>query len=151
LVGIGLIISKSIVLFSIIKLLGAGYLIYIGYRSLRSKPNKLSEEQLSRKNELGKFAAIKMGFLTCALNPKVTLLFLGLFTQVINPDTPIAIQLLYGLEMIVMTFFWFSLVASVLSHQAVKARFNAMHHKVEKVFGIILIALGVKIALSSSR
>ncbi len=151
LIGIGLIISKSIVLFSTIKLLGAGYLIYIGYKSLKSKPHNLKNEQLSEQKDMDKFAAIKMGFLTCALNPKVTLLFLGLFTQVINPDTPIAIQLLYGLEMVLMTFVWFSLVASILSYRMIKAKFAALHHHIEKVFGVILIALGIKIALSSSK
>ena len=40
LVGIGLIISKSIILFSTIKILGAGYLIYIGLKSLKSKRKK---------------------------------------------------------------------------------------------------------------
>lgn len=151
LVGIGFIISKSIVLFSIIKFLGAGYLIFIGYKSLKAKPHKLSREQLSEKNDIDKFAAIKMGFLTNALNPKATLFFLSLFTQVISPETPLFIQALYGLEMSVMTFVWFAFVASVLSHQAIKIRFSAVHHHIEKIFGIILIALGVKIALSSSR
>lgn len=151
LVGIGFIISKSIILFSIIKLFGAGYLIFIGYKSLKSKPHKLSNDQLSEKNDMNKFAAIKMGFLTNALNPKATLFFLSLFTQVINPKTPFAIQLLYGLEMSAMTFIWFAFVASILSHRAVKVRFSAIHHHIEKIFGIILIALGVKIALSSSK
>lgn len=151
LVGIGLIISKSIVLFSAIKLLGAGYLIYIGYKSLKSKPHNLKKEQLSEQKDMDKFAAIKMGFLTNALNPKVTLFFLSLFTQVIDPKTPFAVQLLYGLEMSMMTFAWFALVASVLSHQAIKTKFSALHHHIEKVFGVILIALGIKIALSSSK
>lgn len=151
LVGIGLIISKSIVLFSTIKLLGAGYLIYIGYKSLKSKPHNLKNEQLSEQKDMDKFAAIKMGFLTNALNPKATLFFLSLFTQVIDPKTPFIVQLLYGIEMSIMTFAWFALLASVLSHHMIKAKFAAMHHKIEKVFGIILIALGIKIALSSSK
>jgi RhtB (resistance to homoserine/threonine) family protein len=151
LIGIGLIISKSIVLFSTIKLLGAGYLIYIGYKSLKSKPHNLNSEQLSERNDMDKFAAIKMGFLTNALNPKVTLFFLSLFTQVISPKTPLFIQTLYGLEMSAMTFVWFAFVASILSHQAIQAKFSAIHHHIEKIFGVILIALGVKIALSSSK
>jgi len=151
LIGIGLIISKSIILFSTIKLLGAAYLIFIGYKSLKSKLNNLSQEQLSKTRDLDRFSAIKMGFLTNALNPKVTLFFLSIFTQVIDPQTPFAIRLLFGLEMSSMTFVWFSFVATILSHQAIKARFAALHHHIEKIFGIILIALGVKIALSNSK
>ncbi|MDP3057741.1 MAG: LysE family transporter [bacterium] len=151
LVGIGFIISKSIVLFSIIKFLGAGYLIFIGYKSLKAKPHKLSADQLSEKNNMDKFAAIKMGFLTNALNPKATLFFLSLFTQVISKETPLLIQVFYGLEMVTMTFIWFSIVASVLSHSLVQEKFASVHHRIEKFFGVILIALGIKVALSNSR
>lgn len=151
LVGIGFVISQSIVLFSFIKFLGAGYLIFIGYKSLKAKPRKLNNYQLLERNDMDRLAAIRMGFLTNALNPKVTLFFLSLFTQVISPKTPLFIQTLYGLEMSVMTFVWFTFVASVLSHQAVKIKFSSIHHHIEKIFGIILIALGAKIALSSSK
>src|SRR3990167_8795475 len=40
LIGIGLIISKSILLFSILKFIGAAYLIYVGYKCLRAKPHQ---------------------------------------------------------------------------------------------------------------
>lgn len=151
LLGIALIISKSIVLFSFIKLLGASYLIYIGYKSLRAKPIKAHQKNLSERFEMDKFAALKSGFLTNVLNPKVTLFFLSLFTQVIDPKTPLWIQVLYGLEMSLMTFLWFLFVATILSHKAIQEKFSSVHHHVERFFGAILIALGVKVALSSSK
>lgn len=150
LIGIGLVIARSVAVFSILKFLGAAYLIYIGIASWRSKGG--AGEAADRKNrELSRGGAIRMGFLTNVSNPKVTLFFLSLFTQVINPKTPLTIQLLYGLEMSGMTFAWFTLVATALSHQAVKNRFAAAQHRVEKVFGAVLIALGVKIAVSDQR
>ena len=150
LIGIGLIISKSILLFSILKFIGAAYLIYIGYKCLRAKPHR--EQVIEEKqSDLGKFAAIRMGFLTNVLNPKASLFFFALFTQVINPQTPKAIQVLYGLEMSVMTFAWFALVAAILSHNLIQARFASVQHYLERTFGVILIALGVKVALSSSK
>ena len=151
LIGIGLIISKSIVLFSVIKLLGAAYLIYIGYKSLKAKPNKTNPNNLEKASDIEKGKAIKMGFLTNALNPKVTLFFLSLFTQVINPETPLIVQILYGIEMSFMTFVWFSLVATILSYKTIKSKFSMFQHYFEKIFGVILIALGVKIALSNSK
>ncbi len=92
-----------------------------------------------------------MGFLTNVLNPKATLFFFALFTQVINPHTPKAIQVLYGLEMSVMTFVWFALVAAILSHNFIRSRFASVQHYLERTFGVILIALGVKVAISSSK
>ena len=152
LVGIGYLVARSIVLFSIIKFLGAGYLIYIGYRSLRAhKTLSGIADAVAPSPGMKPRAAVRMGFFTNILNPKVTLFFLALFTQVIRADTPFAMKLLYGAEVSIMTFCWFSCVAMVLSHRAVKTRFAALQHILEKVFGAILIAFGIKIAFAHAR
>ncbi len=150
-VGIGLIISQSIVLYSTIKLFGAAYLLWIGCQSLRSKPHTVTVSQEEKKEDLSPLSAIRLGFLTNALNPKATLFFLALFTQVINPLTPLGIKILYGAEMSIAQFAWFALVATLLSHRVVKNRFVSVAHHVERVFGVILVALGIRVALSSSK
>jgi len=151
LIGIGLIISKSILLFSIIKYLGAAYLIYLGYKAIRTKRNSFYLNNQKINNNLGKLEAVKIGFVANILNPKVTLFFLALFTQVINPETPLLIQVLYGLEMSVMTFCWFAFLSTILSHRIIKNKFSSGQHYLEKTFGAILIALGIKVALSGSK
>ncbi len=151
LVGIGLIISQSILLFSIIKFLGAGYLIFIGYKALKTRKVVANDNVFCKKDDLEPFSAVKMGFVTNVLNPKATIFFLSLFTQVIDPSTPISIQILYGLEMSLMTFLWFSFVALVFSNSYFKNKFSSVQHYFERVFGVILIALGLKVALSSSK
>jgi len=150
--GIAVLIAQSVVLFSIIKYVGAAYLIYIGVQSLRTKQqgkDLVSKEHHSR--SLTPVAAVKMGFLTNILNPKATLFFLALFTQVITPTTPIFIKGLMGLEMILATAAWFSLVAVLLSHNRVKRVFVRIQHKAERVFGVLLIALGLNVAISSTK
>ncbi|MSU56422.1 MAG: LysE family translocator [Candidatus Taylorbacteria bacterium] len=148
--GIGLVISQSILLFSAIKWFGAVYLVYIGYKSLRSKPKQ--EEEVTvvvSVNTLSDAKAVRIGFLTNVLNPKATLFFLALFTQVIAPATPTWVQLVYGIEMITMTFVWFSFVSLVFSNQILKRKIGAVQHYIERVTGAVLIALGIKVALSS--
>jgi len=152
LLGIGILVSKSIVLFTIIKWLGALYLIWIGYKAIRSKPAKVEENTTIKSDkEMTPLAAIKNGFLVNALNPKATLFFLALFTQVINPSTPKSIQLVYGVEMVVATFVWFSLVAYFFSHSKFKMKIQKFAHYIDRVTGIALIALGIKVALSSKN
>jgi len=151
LIGIGLIISKSILLFSILKFAGAAYLIYIGYKCLKAQPQHTQTVAMEKRADIGKLAAVRVGFLTNVLNPKATLFFFALFTQVINPHTPKTIQVLYGLEMSAMTFAWFALVALFLSHRLIRARFASVQHYMERFFGAILIALGIKVALSSAK
>ncbi|MEN9604541.1 MAG: hypothetical protein RJB39_226 [Candidatus Parcubacteria bacterium] len=150
--GIGLIISKSILLFNIIKYIGAAYLIYIGYKSLKAKPtNEAREVILREKKDISTKSAIWTGFLTNVLNPKATLFFLAFFTQVIDPLTPKTIQLVYGGEMMFITFAWFAFVALMFSNNRIKAKIQKFHHWVERVTGAVLIALGIKVALASHK
>lgn len=149
LVGIGIIISKSIVVYSMLKYLGAAYLIYIGYKSLWAQaPAEEQQEAVEEVRHLGDWKSFKMGFLTNILNPKASLFFLAVFSQIVNPATPLLVQTVYGLEFSLMTFAWFSIVATILSHGLIRKAFRKIQHSVERVFGVLLIALGVKVALT---
>lgn len=153
LIGIGFIISRSIVLFSVIKYLGAAYLIYLGYKSLMTKPERRWQQpsRLEFSRDMGKLAAVRMGFINNILNPKVTLFFLSLFTQVINPHTPLPIQIWYGLQMGIMTFTWYTSVAIIMSHPILKEKLIAVTHYLEKAMGAVLIPLGIRVALSGAE
>jgi RhtB (resistance to homoserine/threonine) family protein len=151
LIGIGFIIAKSIVLFSVLKFLGAGYLIFIGYKSLRAPKQSKPAEEAVGEVHLKKSKALRMGFLTNATNPKATLFFLSVFTLVVNPATPLYVKLIMGGEMMAATFAWFSIVALIVSHPAIKKRVHGFQHYAEKTMGVLLIALGVRLAVSTSK
>ncbi len=151
LIGIGIIIANSVVLFSIIKYLGAAYLIYIGYKSLTSKASHLKNENIVIKKDLDKISAIKVGFITNVTNPKATLFFLSLFTLVIKPDTPFFLKTLMGAEMAFVTFIWFAFVAIIFSHHILKQKIAKVQHIAERFIGVVLIGLGIKVALSSAK
>lgn len=147
--GLAFVISQSTVLFTAIKLLGAGYLIYIGYKSLRSKNVAVTYENEAGKNTvISNLAALKMGFLTNVLNPKATLFFLSLFTLILTPETPIFITLTASGVMVLNTIIWFSIVAIFLSQPRVRGLFEKSGAFINRFFGTVLIALGIKIALS---
>lgn len=149
LLGIGFVISRSIVLFNVIKFIGAAYLIYIGYKAIRSKPVQASTETLVKEiTPIRPLQAFKTGFLVNVLNPKATLFFLALFTQVIDPATPVAIKLAYGIEMMLATTAWFSVVAVFFSNSILKQKIQKIQHHIDRVSGVVLIALGLKVALS---
>lgn len=151
LIGIGLIISQSILLFSILKFLGAAYLIYIGYKSITSHSQTTAAKEIEQRKDLTKFQALRIGFITNATNPKATLFFLSLFSVVISPTTPLFIKVLYGIEMSIVTSLWFIFVAILFSHSAIKERINKIQNIASKFMGAILIALGVRLALSSNK
>ena len=148
LAGLALIISKSILLFNAIKFLGAGYLIYIGLKSVLSKSSKIELGEQHKKEAITRFAAIRIGFLTNVLNPKATLFFLSLFTLVISPETPLPIMSVMGVIMIVNTMLWFSLVAVFLTQKRIRSIFERFQGVFNKALGGLLIALGIKVALT---
>ncbi len=150
LLGIGLLISQSILLYNTIKWIGALYLMYIGFKALTHKAAaaKQAAVEMKARRDISPLAALRQGFLCNVLNPKVTLFFLALFTQVIDPSTPLLVQIGYGLWMSFATFAWFAFVASVLSMSVIRAKFERIQGAFERVMGALLIALGLKIALS---
>jgi RhtB (resistance to homoserine/threonine) family protein len=150
LLGIGLLIAQSVVLYTVIKLLGAGYLLFIGWKALRCRHAPAAvAASVQPSSALTPLRALRVGFLCNALNPKVTLFFLALFTQVIAADTPILVQAGYGLWMSFATFAWFALLGSVLTTQAVRRRIGFFHVWAERLMGAILIAMGIRVALSA--
>lgn len=152
LVGIAFIISQSVILFNIIKLLGAGYLVYIGIKSLRAKPADPNSKALEHKKiDISRLKAVRIGFVTNATNPKATLFFLSLFTLVIQPSTPLAIKGIMGAEMAIVTFAWFAIIAMAVSHRAIKQRITKVQHHIERVMGGILILFGIVLATAHSK
>ncbi len=151
--GIALIISQSLLLFNIIKYIGAAYLIYIGVQSLRSKKAQQTQNVAvpHKERDVSPLRAVRMGFLTNVLNPKATLFFLALFTQVIDPATSLIVKVAYGLEMSIVTALWFSIVAVFMTQPMIRKRFIGVKHYIERFFGAILIGLGVKVAFSASK
>ena len=148
--GIGLLIAKSIVLFSLIKFAGAAYLIYLGFTMLRATKADPTEAANSVA-PLSDLAALKIGFFTNALNPKTTLFVVALFTQVISPSTPVAVQLGYGAFMSLAHFVWFALVAYAFSSDAARRFVVSSRHIIERSIGAALVALGLGLAMASIK
>ncbi len=150
--GLSLIISKSAYLFQLIKFAGAGYLIYLGIKALLSKPIVNTTDQKLIKANYWKL--FKQGIITNALNPKVAIFFLSFLPQFIDPASPFFKFQLFTLGI------WFDLqgtaVLIVVACLLGKTKdFFKKNPKVwliqEKVTGIILIGLGIKIALASKK
>ncbi len=146
--GVGLIISKSILAYTIIKYLAAIYLIYIGVKALRANSFKINKIKNKKKEEITALKAFSIGFFTNALNPKATLFFLSLFTVIVDINTPLYIQGFYSIFFVVSTFIWFSFLSYVLTGKKIREFFNSFGKFFEKAIGTILIALGIKVAIS---
>jgi len=146
--GIAVIISQSPVLFLAMKVLGAGYLIYLGYQSLTNTTRISLEGQPSA---TGLLAAMRTGFLTNALNPKTMLFVVSAYTQVVQPGTPLGLDFAYGAFMSFAHWVWFSLVAVFFSSAGLRKAMIERQVLVDRVIGVALIGLGLAVVVAGVR
>lgn len=148
LLGIGLIIQQSVMLFTVLKVIGAVYLLYIAWQCLQAKPGGIHVQANGSRAQTG-WAAFRLGFLTNALNPKATLFFVSLFSVIINPGTPVLLQAGYGIYMALATGLWFAIVAVFFAHPRVRRGFNRFGHWLDRAMGGILVLLAGQLLLST--
>lgn len=144
LVGIALVISRSPLLFNIIKYIGIFYLLYIGITTFLSKFDPKSIKKDTEHKETLK-AAFKQGLLSNITNPKTTLFYLSLFTMVISKNTSLMMQVLYGLIICLLHLIWFCFISFIISHPMLKDKFDRNIKVINKCIGVILVLIAVKI------
>ncbi len=143
-VGIGWIISQSILAFTALKYAAAGYLIYLGIMSFRSDATSLSTSTVTMRRHNRTWFV--QGFVNNILNPKGTLFYLGVFTIVITPDTAVGTTIVLILTMIaVSTSFWLFFVYT-LDHPIIRNFIDRSQRVVTRVFGVLLVFLGLRVA-----
>lgn len=149
--GLGLLISKSILAFNIVKYIGALYLIYIGIGALKSKAQSDNLKVSANLETPSSYKSFMAGFITNAFNPKATLFFLAVFSVTVSASTPVLIKIGYGLWMAFATTIWFSALSLLFSKQSVRNLFHKFGYWFERSMGIILIALGIKLAFTTAK
>ncbi|MDH2999819.1 lysine transporter LysE [Chelonobacter oris] len=148
LLGVSVLLLQSQWMFNLIKMLGALYLIYIGIATFRHRPIALDLNGQSA--VLSDKQAFKNGLVTNALNPKTTLFVLSTFTQIVNPETPLVVQIGYGGFMSLAHLIWFCLVALMLSTPHIRNRLLSNQIYVNRFIGVILCGLGLMLLLAST-
>jgi threonine/homoserine/homoserine lactone efflux protein len=147
LIGLGFVIQHSPWFMSIFRVLGALYLIYLGWTLLKSKSTDSEIMIVDDDQPLNKWSAFRMGFMTNALNPKATIFFLSVFTTLVSVTTPIKIQAFYGIWMCAVNALWFMVVAQLFSYSYIRHQFLKKMNFFEKFMGVILIVLAFTLLL----
>lgn len=138
--GIAVIISQSPLLLMSMKVLGAGYLMYLGIKSFTNKTALTVGEVSGR--AASAWEAFRSGFFTNALNPKTMLFVVATYSQVVQANSSLTASFAYGAFMSVSHWAWFSLVALFFSAHALRQRLLEKQFIVDKVIGIALVSLG---------
>ncbi|MCR4265747.1 LysE family translocator [Nitratireductor sp. ZSWI3] len=147
--GISIILVQSANAFFIVKMLGAAYLCYIGAKALwqawQGVPVTPSVAPAKRRRTLAKAAA--EGFLTNALNPKVSMFYLAAFPQFI-PANAEATLWAFALVVIhsLLNVVWFSSLVLLFSSLKAFGGRAGVQRWLKAMTGAVFIAFGLKLA-----
>ena len=140
-VGLSAVIATSAAAFSAVKWIGAGYLIYIGIRTLATKPQAVNQlnDPMSRRR------AFTQGIVVNTFNPKVALFFLSFLPQFIDADRGSAAlqSLVLGSTFVVLGCIsdsLFAILASALRGTLLRGK--SLPFVQRYVAGSVFIALG---------
>lgn len=139
LIAVAVVMNLAPNFLTVIKYLGAFYLIYIGYKTIIQKP----VTELGSSARISSRQALRYGFFTNALNPKTTLFVISTYTQIVSAITPKSILIGYGFFMSVAHFIWFALVALLFSQRTLRERMLNKQVIINRVIGFILGLLGI--------
>jgi threonine/homoserine/homoserine lactone efflux protein len=152
--GVAALVAVASVAFTVIKLVGAGYLVYLGVNALRSawrSRDLRSESNTGSTTGPGLWGAFRDGLLCNALNPKAAIFFVALLPQFLPADAGLVPMLTLSLIAVVITAVWFLTVANLIAAaRRVLAR-PATRRFIDGMSGTALIGLGVRLAFTTAR
>src|SRR5262245_39315305 len=147
--GLSVLLAKSAIAFSVIKYVGAAYLIYLGIKMLITK-TQLIHDNNSQSQRTSPFTLFRQGFLTNVFNPKVALFFISFLPQFADAHSPLFTTQLFVLG----TWFIFS---GTLVSIAIALFFGKLRNALsslplfwnwqQKFTAFVLILLGLKMAM----
>ena len=150
-IGLSALIAASATAFSLIKYVGAAYLVYIGLRLMFARHATAADDgQATPKTMLPLRSVFWQGFFSNALNPKVAIFFLAFLPQFVANDAPSkALAFLFlGAVFSVGGTLWCLIVAAVTAHAAAKLKATRRFQRwIDGAIGAMFVALGVKLAL----
>ncbi|WP_324727881.1 LysE family translocator [Lysinibacillus fusiformis] len=142
--GLSLILTKSIVLFTIIKVMGVIYLAYLGIKMIRDQSTIGFEPSTGTLNLRNIYI---QGLFTSLTNPKVSLFFIAFLPQFIDVHASGPIPfLLLGLTFTATGLVWCLVVAYFSSYMTTKLRGNQkLGRLLNKATGILFIYMGFQL------
>ncbi len=144
--GIALLLSRSPVAYRVLRIASAIYLVYLGVQSLRgvdtshaAAPDTAPDRRPTN--------AYWQGFVNNVLNPKGSLFYLGVFSQLITPDMSLAqTTLLIAVMVGVSAAFWIVFVQT-LHLPLIRTGLARSKVAIDRVFGVVLILIGAQVAM----
>jgi homoserine/homoserine lactone efflux protein len=145
-VGLGAVVSKSIVAFTVIKFIGVAYLLYLAVRQWRASGHDL-RAQMDGNATRGGLPLLARGFLVNSTNPKALLFYLAVLPQFVVPDAALLSQYaVIGLTFITVDVLVMSVYAT-LSTRILKLLGARQQRLLNRFFSSLFAVAAVVLAL----
>ena len=148
--GLAAVLATSATAYTVLKLLGAAYLVWLGASAIREsgRVEPLGDAPTGATPTSSARAFVR-GFLSNALNPKVALFYLAFLPQFMRPgDSVLGRSLLLAIIHAVQGIVWLTLYAYALDRLGVLRRRSGVRRWLERATGAVLVALGLRLALA---
>ncbi|AMG31273.1 LysE family translocator [Grimontia hollisae] len=146
LLGLAVILKESPTLFKVITYAGAGYLAWLGVKSLRSKGGVAAKLEKGEKATLWEAACD--GAMISMLNPKLALFFLALFSQFVAMGTDIFSRAVIVITPFAIDGLWYTLLALMLSSSRMLEKLKQKAVVIDRLCGVLLIGLAVRVIVT---
>ena len=149
--GLGLILASSELIFTLIKWIGAAYLMYLGFKAFTSKEHTYELPQDDGPARKGSAVSLYMsGFVVGASNPKALVFFTALFPQFINLEQPLMMQyLICAVTFSVLEMSWLLIYAYLGSRSSKWLLQNGRAKLFNRITGGVLMSAGVVLSTTS--
>ena len=146
LLGMGVILQKSEIIYRLVQGVGGLFLTYVGIMSFKHAG---TTDYSANEGAAATRSSFTEGFFITILNPQAILAFMAISATYIIPTTPFYIQVLYALEIMILCFAWFGTAAYILSMPQLKERFLSKIELIERVTATFLFLMGAYILYSA--
>jgi RhtB (resistance to homoserine/threonine) family protein len=149
-VGIASLLRASELAFTVLKLIGALYLVWLGVQALRAAGRATSAEGGSHgagRSAMGALGGFRQGLFSDLANPKIGIFFTSLLPQFVDPGRPVLLPFLaLGAVFALMTVLWLFAYCLVAARAAETLQRPRVRAAMDRVTGIVLIAIGLRLA-----
>jgi threonine/homoserine/homoserine lactone efflux protein len=140
LLGVSALVAASELAFLVLKVTGAGVLIWLGVQSLRGAGQPVEARASGH--------AFRDGLMTSLANPKLAVFFVALFPQFVDPGASVlAVTLLMAGLIVAFDFAWYTSLAVLVSRAKTGVMRSRVGRWLERTTGTVLIALGARVAI----
>jgi RhtB (resistance to homoserine/threonine) family protein len=148
--GVVSVVRASAVAFTVLKLIGALYLVWLGLQALRAASHSESGARAltADKPAMDALDGFRQGLLSDLANPKIGIFFTSLLPQFVDPGHSVLLPFLaLGAVFVLMTLLWLSAYCLIAARAAETLQRPGVKAAMDRVTGVVLIALGLRLAL----